>query len=361
MKINLEFENALAGKRVFITGHTGFMGGWVCLWLKLLDAEMMGYSLPPESPTLFSIFLNKHSMYSVFDDICNYESLLRSLKKFKPDVIIHLAAQSLVRRGYQHPRSTFAVNTLGTVNILEAARAIDSVKAVVCVTTDKVYENQEWSRPYRENDPLGGTDPYSASKAAAEIVIRSYNAVYSKPSQEGPPVAAIRGGNIVGGGDWCENRLIPDFVRAVVNETSLNLRYPHAVRPWQHVLGLVQGCFLVLAGLISKEPQSFARAWNFGPHHLKTFSVLELINLMSTEWKQPILNVLQDVLPEAHILNLDSSMARNFLHWQPPWDTKRTIKETIAWYKTYFDFPADIQRLTLEQINTWRLEVEKCI
>ena len=165
----------------------------------------------------------------------------------------------------------------------------------------------------------------------------------------------------MGGGDWCEDRLIPDFVKAIVNESSLDLRYPHAVRPWQHVLGLTQGCLMVLAGLASEQSQLFARAWNFGPHDSKTFTVLELIDLMSAEWKQPTVNILSNVLPETHTLTLDCSMAKNLLNWIPPWNTERTIKETIAWYKTYFNFPADIERFTLEQINTWRSETVICI
>jgi len=353
--MNLKFENSLAGKKILVTGHTGFLGGWVSLWLKLLDAEIMGYSLPPENPSLFSLFMNNSSINSVFEDICNYDTLLTNLKQFKPDLILHLAAQALVKKGYRHPRSTFAVNTLGTVNILDAARTIDSVKAVVCVTTDKVYENREGSQPYRETDPLGGTDPYSASKSAAEIVIRSYNALNS------PPIAAIRGGNIVGGGDWCEDRLIPDFVKAIKNKSSLDLRYPRAVRPWQHVLGLAQGCLMVLTGLASDNSQHFARAWNFGPLDTKTFTVLELIELMSAEWKKPTINILSDVLPEAHTLTLDSSMAKQLLNWIPPWNTERTIKETIAWYKTYYNSPADIEHFTLEQINTWRSETAVCM
>lgn len=354
--MGLTFENSLAGKKILVTGHTGFMGGWVCLWLKLLGADIMGYSLPPENASLFSLFLNNDSIHSVLDDICDYEALLQSLDKFKPDLIIHLAAQALVRKGYREPRSTFAVNTLGTVNVLEAARAIGSVKAIVCVTTDKVYENHEDARPYRENDPLGGTDPYSASKSAAEMAIRSYNAMNANPTQKGPPIAAIRGGNIVGGGDWCEDRLIPDFVKAIKNETSIDLRYPHAVRPWQHVLGLSQGCLMVLAGLASDRPQDFARGWNFGPLDPKTFTVTDLINMMSAEWKKPTVNILSNVLPEANTLTLDSSMAKNQLNWIPPWNTERTIKETIAWYKTYFNSPTDIERFTLAQINTWRSE-----
>lgn len=353
--MNLKFENSLAGKKILVTGHTGFMGGWVSLWLKLLGAEVMGYSLPPENPTLYSLFLKNGSMHSVYDDICHYDTLLTHVKQFKPDLILHLAAQALVRKGYRQPQSTFAVNALGTVNVLEAARHTDSVQAVVCVTTDKVYENHEGSRPYRETDPLGGTDPYSASKSAAEMAIRSYNALNTLP------IAAIRGGNIIGGGDWCEDRLIPDFVKAIHQQSSLDLRYPRAVRPWQHVLGLAQGCLMVLAGLISDNPKHYARAWNFGPLDAKTFTVSDLIDLMSAEWKKPNVNYLSDVLPETNTLTLDSTQAKQQLNWLPPWNTERTIKETIAWYKTYFNSPAEIERFTLEQINTWRAEAATCM
>lgn len=221
----LPFESALSGRKILVTGHTGFTGGWACLWLEAIGAKVMGFSLPPEtSPSLFDEIGLAKNTPTVFGDICDYNQLLNAVEDFQPELILHLAAQPLVRRSYREPVYTFAVNAQGTAHILEAARNVKSVRAVLCITTDKVYKNNEWPWPYRENDPLGGKDPYSASKAAAEMVIQSYAASYPQNENKGPAIATARGGNIIGGGDWSEDRLIPDFVRAVVDKKTIGDR-----------------------------------------------------------------------------------------------------------------------------------------
>lgn len=355
MQRTLGFENALAGKKVFITGHTGFTGGWACLWLKLAGAQVAGYALPPNTePSLFQALRLADDAPSIFGDVVNYASVLDAVSGFQPDLILHLAAQPLVRRSYREPMQTFQVNAQGTAHVLEAARWVKSVKGVLCITTDKVYQNNEWPWPYRENDPLGGKDPYSASKAAAEMVIQSYAASYPWSDGQGPAIATARGGNIMGGGDWSEDRLIPDFVRAVAGGGSLTLRYPDATRPWQHVLALVQGYLMILAGLVSKEPGRFARAWNLGPHEARQFTVREVLEQMGGHWKRPALAYMDHPLPEAQALALDSTLARNQLGWAPVWDTAKVVYETAAWYRDYYANPAAARALTLAQINAWR-------
>lgn len=360
MNTALRFEDSLAGKKVFITGHTGFTGGWACLWLKSIGAEVAGFSLPPETiPSLFCNLGLDKDIATTFGDICDYKHLFEAISAYEPELILHLAAQPLVRRSYREPVSTFAVNAQGTAHVLEAARMVKSVRAVVCITTDKVYKNNEWSWPYRENDPLGGKDPYSASKAAAEMVIQSYAASYPWLEDKGPAIAIARGGNIIGGGDWSEDRLIPDFVRAVVNDTVMTLRYPNATRPWQHVLALVHGYMVIMAGLVSGEPNCFARAWNLGPQDTKQYSVRDVLELMGEHWQRPQLEYMNNPLPEAVALALDSSLARNLLGWLPVWDTERVVKETATWYREFYKNPGFAKEITLKQIDVWREGIAK--
>ena len=355
MNKRLDFENQLSGKKVFITGHSGFTGGWACLWLKSIGVDIAGYSLKPDTtPSLFEATQLNRDTKSTFADICNYDDLLESIARFQPDLILHLAAQPLVRKSYREPVRTFLVNTQGTAHVLEAARSIKSVKGVLCVTTDKVYKNNEWSWPYRENDPLGGKDPYSASKAAAEMVIQSYAASYPWTNGQGPAIATARGGNIVGGGDWSEDRLIPDFVRAVNDGGTLTLRYPDASRPWQHVLALIHGYLIILAGLASNDPRQAAKAWNLGPQDARHYSVRDVLELMSSNWTRPVLEYMANPLPEAQALALDSSLARNELNWMPVWNTEQVVRETAAWYRDYYANPASAREITLAQINNWR-------
>lgn len=358
MTLQLQFERPLVGKKVFVTGHTGFTGGWACLWLQSIGTKVAGYSLPPETtPSLFGAVELANEMASTYGDICDYESLAQAIEAFQPDLILHLAAQPLVRRSYREPVTTFMVNAQGTAHVLEAARRTKSVKGVLCITTDKVYKNNEWPWPYRENDPLGGKDPYSASKAAAEMVIQSYAASYSWQDGQGPAIATARGGNIIGGGDWSEDRLIPDFVRAVTDKATLTLRYPEATRPWQHVLALVHGYLMILAGLLS-NPTRVAKAWNLGPQDPRQYSVREVLEMMSSSWERPLLDYMDSPLPEAQALALDSSLARNELNWAPPWSTDRVIRETAAWYRDFYADPGTAKSITLAQIQAWREGLE---
>lgn len=351
----LNFETALVGKRIFVTGSTGFTGGWACLWLKSIGAEVCGFSLAPETtPALFDALGLKNEFATTIGDICDYGALYDAVNAFQPDLILHLAAQPLVRRSYREPVSTFAVNAQGTAHVLEAARHVKSVRGVVCVTTDKVYQNNEWAWPYRENDPLGGKDPYSASKAAAEMIIQSYAVSYPSAKGLGPAVAIARGGNIIGGGDWSEDRLIPDFVRAVVDNQPMTLRYPDASRPWQHVLALVQGYMMLMAGLVSDQPARYARAWNLGPQDSKQHSVREVLEMMCGHWTRPQLEYMHNPLAEASALALDSSLARNLLGWIPAWDTEQVVLHTAAWYRDYYANPENVRAITLEQIISWR-------
>ncbi len=355
MTLKLDFESRLAGKKIFVTGHTGFTGGWACLWLKSIDADVAGYSLAPDTkPSLFEATHLVEDTQSTFGDICDYDNLQVAISNFQPDLVLHLAAQPLVRRSYREPVRTFLVNAQGTAHVLEAARSVKSVKGVLCITTDKVYKNNEWPWPYRENDPLGGKDPYSASKAAAEMVIQSYAASYPWGDGQGPAIATARGGNIIGGGDWSEDRLIPDFVRSVVVGSALTLRYPDATRPWQHVLALVHGYLVILAGLASSNPGRVAKAWNLGPQDARQYSVRDVLELMSNSWKRPALEYMDNPLPEAQALALDSSLARNQLNWTPAWDTDRVIRETAAWYYDYYENPDSARAITVAQINAWR-------
>ncbi|WP_419569503.1 CDP-glucose 4,6-dehydratase [Rheinheimera sp.] len=355
----LSFEQQLNGKRIFITGHSGFTGSWASLWLKAIGATVAGFSLAPDTePSLFNAVAARDGIESEFGDICNYDLLLAAVERFKPDLILHLAAQPLVRKSYQDPLSTFLVNAQGTAHVLEAARRVKSVTGVLCITTDKVYKNNEWVWPYRENDPLGGKDPYSASKAAAEMIIQSYAASYPYQDGQGPAIATARGGNIIGGGDWSEDRLIPDFVRSVVNQQNLTLRYPQATRPWQHVLALVHGYLVLLAGLSSEQKSQYAKAWNLGPQDTRQYSVRDVLELMSDCWQRPQLDYMHNPLPEAQALALDSSMARNQLNWHPAWDTERVIRETAAWYRDYYANPDSARAITLAQIEAWRGDLQ---
>ena len=356
----LDFEQALAGKKVFVTGHSGFTGGWASLWLKSIGAHVHGFSLPPEtSPSMFHDLGLADDIPTSFGDICDYESLSEAIHAFEPELILHLAAQPLVRRSYREPVLTFAVNAQGTAHVLEAARQTKSVKAVLCITTDKVYENKEWPWPYRENDRLGGKDPYSASKSAAEMVIQSYAASYPWSEGKGPAIAIARGGNIIGGGDWSEDRLVPDFVRAVVDGTSMTLRYPDATRPWQHVLAAVHGYMVLLSGLVSEVPEKFARAWNLGPKDEAEYSVRDVLELISQHWSRPELEYMDNPLSEARALALDSSLARNLLGWAPVWDTEQVVEETAVWYREFYANPSSAKEITLKQIDTWRKGIAK--
>lgn len=350
----LPFEQTLRGKRIFLTGHTGFTGSWASAWLLQLGATVCGYSRPAEtSPSLWEELRLESHMQSVYGDICDRPALDRAVAEFVPDVVLHLAAQPLVRRSYREPFETFNTNVMGTLNVLEAARRLPNLQAVVCVTTDKVYENKEWPWPYRENDALGGKDPYSASKSAAEMVIQSYQYAFKTADNRALPLATARGGNIIGGGDWSEDRLVPDFVRAVVNGAPLTLRYPDATRPWQHVLALVQGYLMLAAGLM-EAPEQHARSWNLGPADGRALTVRNVLETLSSNWTRPELHYLENPAKEAKLLALDSTLARDVLAWQPAWDVEETIVRTADWYREFYAKKGAAYDITQDQLNDWR-------
>lgn len=343
------------GVRVLVTGHTGFKGAWLVAWLLAEGAEIMGLALAPEAgrPSLFEDLDLAGRIASRFVDIRDAEAVREAVAAFRPEIVFHLAAQALVRRSYADPLGTFAVNVMGTAHVLEAARRTDSVRAVVCVTSDKCYDNREWVWGYRETDPLGGKDPYSASKAAAEIVAASYR--QALVPGERLRIATARGGNVVGGGDWSEDRLVPDLVRAIGAGTPLVLRNPGAVRPWQHVLELLNGYLLLGARLLAGDDRAVG-AWNFGPARSGEVAVGHLVEAALAAWGgNPIpVRVEPSAVAEAGILKLDTAKAEAALAWRPLLDVARTVRLTMDWYRAYSEHPGAARALVETQIADYR-------
>ncbi|AWN34429.1 CDP-glucose 4,6-dehydratase [Methylobacterium radiodurans] len=341
--------------RVLLTGHTGFKGAWLAAWLLAEGAEVMGLALAPEPgrPSLFEELDLARRIESRFVDIRDAEAVQAAVAAFRPQVVFHLAAQALVRRSYADPLATFAVNVMGTAHVLEAARRTDSVRAVVCVTSDKCYDNREWVWGYRETDPLGGKDPYSASKAAAEIVAASYRQALVPGDRL--RLATARGGNVIGGGDWSEDRLVPDLVRAIRAGTPLVLRKPGAVRPWQHVLELLHGYLLLGARLLDGDARA-AGAWNFGPARSGEVAVGRLVEAALAAWGgDPIpVRIEPSAVAEAGILKLDTAKAEAGLAWRPLLDFARTVQLTMDWYRGHDADPAAARFLVETQIAGYR-------
>lgn len=342
-----EIRAAFAGERVLVTGHSGFKGSWLTRWLTQLGAVVVGVSQPPDqgADNLFDqARIGDHCSQSYWVDIRNYEELSSIFEQHRPRVVFHLAAQALVRRAYGDPLDTFSRNVMGTANVLEAARQTSSVNALVCVTTDKVYNNQEWHWPYRESDSLGGVDPYSASKSAAELVARAYMMTLRDTNRH-YALATARGGNVIGGGDWSVDRIVPDIVRAIRAGDPLQLRHPSAVRPWQHVLELCYG-YLVLATRLrhgwrerDAQPDSFIGAFNFGPEPLSEMTVEALVRSLLRAWQKedhPI-ELGQSGLHESRYLRLDSSKAKREIGWRPFLTFDETIELTANWYRRYLN------------------------
>lgn len=325
-----------AGRRVFITGHTGFKGAWLALWLTELGAEVTGLALAPEEPSLFSQIGLASLVTHIEGDIRDAALVDRVIAAARPEVMFHMAAQPLVRLSYEEPRETFATNVQGTAHVLDACRRVEGLKAIVAVTSDKCYENREWVWPYRETDPLGGHDPYSARKAAAEIVIASYrNSFFHDPA--GALLASVRAGNVIGGGDWAKDRLVPDIVRAVAADQPVLIRSPGAVRPWQHVFEALGGYLLIAQRLMAGD-RAIATAWNFGPAPTDTRPVSWIVERMIARWQRGTYQLTDNSgKHEANLLKLDCSKAHAELGWRPSFDLATTIDRIIDWHQALED------------------------
>lgn len=350
-----EFWN---GRRVFLTGHTGFKGSWLSLWLQELGAELTGYALePPTNPSLFEEAGVAGGMISVFGDVCDSDSLVRAMTKARPEVIIHMAAQSLVRRSYAQPLDTYRTNVLGTASVFEAARSMSGLRVIINVTTDKCYENREWPWAYRENDALGGYDPYSSSKACSEIVTAAYRSSFFNPdayAQHGIALASARAGNVIGGGDWARDRLIPDIIAAFDAGIPVQIRHPDAIRPWQHVLEPLAG-YLTLAERLYQDGPRFSRAWNFGPLEQDARPVSWIVKAMSEKWGEGAgWEVDGGEHPhEATYLTLDTSRSRTELHWRPALSLESALEFVVEWALAR-RAKRNLRQISIEQIRRYQ-------
>ena len=343
----------LEGKKVYLTGHTGFKGSWLSLWLQNMGALVKGYSLDVSTTqALFSQANVTEEMESEIGDIRNLEQLTKSMVSFSPDILIHMAAQPLVRLSYQVPVDTYTTNVIGTVNVLEAARKCPKLKAIVSVTTDKCYENKEWEWGYRENEPMGGDDPYSSSKGCAELVTSAYRRSFFS-SEDTASLASARAGNVIGGGDWAEDRLIPDILRAFEKSESVVIRNPLSTRPWQHVLEPLSG-YLVLAQELFLNGDNFAEGWNFGPKDEDCKPVSWILDKMVKYWgNNASWSLDKNNNPhEARFLKLDCSKAANRLKWNPKWNLQLTLKSIVDWHQLYIN-GGDMKKQCLKEINTY--------
>lgn len=341
------------GKKVFLTGHTGFKGSWMSLWLNELGAEVHGYSLAPiTTPSLFEAAKISQKMSSTIGDIRDFSELQKSIQKANPDIVIHMAAQPLVRKSYRDPIETYSTNVMGTVNILEAARSCSNLKVVLNVTTDKVYENKELDLPFKENDRLGGFDPYSNSKACSELVTASYRSAFY--NQTTVKLVTARAGNVIGGGDWSEDRLIPDIIRAYTGDKKVTIRSPKAIRPWQHVLESLAG-YLQLTEHLYLTKDQYLECWNFGPGTADFMTVGDITKYIESDLAQLGLNfeVQTATLHEAQILKLDNTQAKARLDWSSHWDAKTAIKQTFVWYEQFLA-GGDAYKITLSQIQDFQ-------
>lgn len=351
------FDKVYKGRKVLITGHTGFKGSWLCLLLNKLGADVYGYALePPTNPSLFNEAKIGELMTSFVGDIREYDHLLKVMQQVEPEIVIHMAAQPLVLESYKIPVETYSVNVMGTVHLLEACRHTHSVKAIVNITTDKCYENKEWHWGYRENEPMGGYDPYSNSKGCSELVTSAYRNSYfnsAKYAEHGVAVASARAGNVIGGGDWADDRLIPDFIRAISGGEKVRIRSPYAIRPWQHVLEPLTG-YLALAAKLHAEGPTYAQAWNFGPDERDAQNVEWITRTICNLWGNGA-SYEVDTNPqphEANYLKLDCSKAKAELGWYPRWDIGTTLKSIVDWNKSFLS-GKNIRIVTEQQIESY--------
>jgi len=357
MAINDLFKNTYSGKSIFITGHTGFKGSWLALWLMNLGAHVKGYALAAEKNSLYEDIEKSLNCESVIADIRNLKKLEAEIIKFQPDFIFHLAAQPLVRYSYRFPLETFEVNGIGTANLLQAVTKLKKKCVVVVITTDKVYENREQNYAYKETDKLGGYDPYSASKACAEIIVQSYRLSFFNPKdfeKHKKAVASVRAGNVIGGGDYAEDRIVPDIYRALSKSKVIQVRNPNAIRPWQHVLEPLSG-YLLLGAKMFEEPIKYSTSYNFGPNKKDVMTVEELVKEAVSLWGSGKYksDSVKSNLHEAGLLTLDNNKAKNELGWKPHYDSREAIEKTVKWYKRSTASKANKLDLCLEDIKSY--------
>jgi CDP-glucose 4,6-dehydratase len=351
------FEDIFEKRKILITGHTGFKGSWLCLLLNKLGADIYGYALaPPTTPSLYEEAKINELVTSHIGDVREYDELLKYVQNIQPEIVIHMAAQPLVYESYNLPIDTYAINVLGTVHLLEACRHTPTVKAIVNVTTDKCYENKEWPWGYRENEPMGGYDPYSNSKGCSELVTSAYRSSYFSPDDyhiHGVALASARAGNVIGGGDWAKFRLIPDFIRAIQQGEILKIRNPYAIRPWQHVLEPLSG-YLILASKLFNKGGYYAQAWNFGPEDNDVKNVEWIIRtICQTYGENASYEIDQNQQHhEAHYLKLDCSKAKTELGWYPKWNIEKALKSIVEWSKAWLD-GKDVRQVCEQQINDY--------
>jgi CDP-glucose 4,6-dehydratase len=357
VKMETLFSGVYSGKTVLVTGHTGFKGSWLILWLQLLGARVIGYALSPHTePSLFQLSNAQEGITHIIGDTRDLSKVREMCQTYKPDFVFHLAAQSLVRYSYEHPVETYETNVMGTIHLFEAIRATPSVRVCVNVTSDKCYENREWEYSYRENDPMGGYDPYSSSKGCAELITAAYRRSFFNIGNS-PPVrlASVRAGNVIGGGDWARDRLIPDCVRSLAAKSPVIVRNPEAVRPWQYVLEPLSG-YLWLGACLWNTPSTFEGSWNFGPHTAGNVSVRQIVNQVVAmwgegEWKHVCQEQSQEP-HEARTLTLDITKSSSVLGWEPITSVSQAMTETIGWYlEQHRQRTLDVKAATLDRIN----------
>ena len=355
-------KDVYKSKRVLITGHTGFKGTWLSLWLQNLGAKTIGYALdPPTKPSIFRLTNASEGMLSIVGDVRDYDNLLSVMNENEPEFIIHMAAQSLVRKSYVNPIETFSTNVIGTANLLEAIRHTSSVRVVIIVTSDKCYEDNEGVHAYCENDRLGGHDPYSNSKACSELVTSAYRDSFfptDKYEEHGVALASARAGNVIGGGDWAEDRLIPDCIRSFLKGEKVRIRNPESIRPWQHVLEPLGG-YLLLGRMLYHHGQDYSGAWNFGPEQTDEKSVRYIVNYIAKSWGKTTQWEIDENAhpPESNVLKLDCTKVNSQLGWAPCWHLNTALDKAIEWYKVYREAPEKLRDTTYENISKY----EKCL
>ena len=350
------FQKQFKNKKVLVTGHTGFKGSWLSLWLKILGAKVIGISINiPSNPSHFKVIKLKNKINDKRIDIRNLKLLKKTFKKYQPDYVFHLAAQSLVKKSFNEPTYTWQTNTIGTLNVLESLRELKKSCSAVIITSDKSYKNLEIKRGYKESDILGGKDPYSASKASAELAIQSYISSFFPLKKTKVLIAVARAGNVIGGGDWSENRLIPDCVRSWSKNKKVLIRNPRSTRPWQHVLEAVSG-YLLLASSLKKNRKFHGEAFNFGPNNIRNYNVIFLVKLMKKYWKKvswKVLNKKKQNFYESNLLKLNCNKAKIYLKWKSILSFKETINMVANWYKSYYSHPKKIYDMSFNQIKEY--------